>query len=100
MSFYKHHLFCCTNTREPGHKRGSCGEKGAENLRVYMKSKAKELGLENTRVNSAGCLDRCELGPCVVVYPEGKWYRCSNRDEIDKLLLAIKNGATATYLEI
>ncbi len=98
--FYQNHIFCCTNTREPGHRRGSCGQGGAEELRAYMKSKAKELGLENTRVNNAGCLDRCELGPCIVVYPQGTWYRCSTEEEADTILNAIKNGTAASHLEL
>jgi (2Fe-2S) ferredoxin len=51
-----------------------------------MKAKAKQLGLKNVRINSAGCLDRCELGPTMVIYPEGVWYRCRTREEIDEVL--------------
>src|SRR5690348_2661776 len=61
--FYRQHVFCCTNTRPPGHPRGCCSEKGSEKLRNYMKVRAKELGLADLRINAAGCLDRCELGP-------------------------------------
>lgn len=100
MGYFQTHIFCCTNTREPGHRRGSCGEKGAEGLRSYMKSKAKELGLEKARVNSAGCLDRCEHGPCIVVYPEGTWYKCTTKEEVDQLLTALKQGTKASALEI
>ena len=85
-SYYDAHVFCCTNRRADGHPRGSCAEKGGEALRDYMKSKAKALGLNNVRVNSAGCLDRCELGPTVVIYPEGVWYSISTREEIDEVL--------------
>lgn len=52
-----------------------------------MKARAKELGLSDVRINSAGCLDRCELGPTVVVYPEGVWYHCETRDDVDEILL-------------
>src|SRR5690349_21653830 len=69
--FYASHVFCCTNTRPAGHPRGCCSEKGAEKLRNYMKVRAKELGLRTTRINAAGCLDRCEFGPTMVIYPEG-----------------------------
>ena len=48
--------------------------------------KARELGLNNVRINNAGCLDRCELGPSVVIYPEGIWYSCATREEIDEVL--------------
>jgi (2Fe-2S) ferredoxin len=98
--YYQHHIFCCTNRRAEGHERGSCAQKGSEALRNYMKSRAKELGLAGTRVNAAGCLDRCELGPVVVVYPEGTWYRCSTKEEVDEVLLAIKNNKTVEHLRL
>ncbi len=84
--FYKQHVFVCTNEREPGHPRGCCKEKGSVDLRDYMKAKTKELGIKNVRINNAGCLDRCELGPNMVIYPEGVWYRASNFEEVDEVL--------------
>lgn len=51
-----------------------------------MKARAKELGLQGVRVNSAGCLDRCEFGPVIVIYPEGVWYRAEKREDIDEIL--------------
>ena len=51
-----------------------------------MKAKAKEMGLKRVRINSSGCLDRCELGPTVVVYPEGVWYRCETKEDVDEVL--------------
>ncbi len=96
--FYKTHIFCCTNKREAGAPRGCCADKNAEKLRNYMKSRAKELGLEKTRINAAGCLDRCELGAVMVVYPQGIWYRYDNETDIDKILQAVKNGAVVERL--
>ena len=84
--FFREHVFVCTNRREPGHPRGSCADKGSEHLRDYMKSRARELGIKGIRVNSAGCLDRCELGPSVVIYPEGVWYSCATKEDIDEVL--------------
>jgi len=51
-----------------------------------MKVRAKELGLAATRINAAGCLDRCELGPTMVIYPEGVWYSYRNTADIDEIL--------------
>ena len=51
-----------------------------------MKSKAKQLGLGNVRINTAGCLDRCELGPTMVIYPEGVWYSVANKADVDEVL--------------
>ncbi len=84
--YYAAHVFCCTNRRPAGHPRGCCAEKGAEALRDYMKGKAKDLGLKNVRINNAGCLDRCELGPTMVIYPEGVWYSIASEADIDEVL--------------
>lgn len=84
--YYEAHVFACTNKRQAGHPRGSCADKGSEELRDYMKSRAKDLGLKKVRVNSAGCLDRCELGPTVVIYPEGIWYAVTSKADIDEVL--------------
>jgi (2Fe-2S) ferredoxin len=84
--YYETHVFICTNRRPDGHKRGSCAARGSEPLRDYMKARAKELDMEGVRINSAGCLDRCELGPCAVLYPEGIWYRVDSREAADQVL--------------
>lgn len=84
--FYQHHVFCCTNRREPGHTRGCCAEKNAEALRDYMKNRVKALGIAKTRINNSGCLDRCELGPTMVIYPEGVWYSCKSKEDIDEVI--------------
>ena len=55
-------------------------------LRDHMKDKARALGLKNVRINASGCLDRCELGPTVVIYPEGVWYACATKEDIDEVL--------------
>jgi (2Fe-2S) ferredoxin len=51
-----------------------------------MKARAKELGLARVRINGAACLDRCEWGPAIVVYPEGIWYRVQNETDVDLVL--------------
>lgn len=84
--YFDFHVFVCTNRRPDGHPKGSCAERGAEKLRDYMKVRAKELGLRMGRINSAGCLDRCECGPCMVIYPQGIWYQVRNNDEVERVL--------------
>ncbi len=80
------HVFVCANRRPDGHPKGSCGTKGSERLRDYMKARAKELQIPRIRINSAGCLDRCEYGPCLVIYPQGVWYRVNNESDVDAVL--------------
>lgn len=84
--YFDAHVFVCCNRRPEGHPRGSCAARGSERLRDYMKARAKELGLRRVRINTAGCLDRCELGPCVVIYPEGVWYRVGSPEDVDAVL--------------
>jgi len=84
--FYQRHVFCCVNERPAGHKRGCCKEKDAVRLRNYLKARVRELGLAGVRVNAAGCLDRCELGPTMVIYPEGVWYSCRTPEDVDEIL--------------
>jgi len=84
--YFQHHVFFCTNRRPDGHPRGCCAAKGSEELRDYAKKRAQNLGLAGVRINAAGCLDRCEHGPCVVIYPEGVWYKVETRADVDAIL--------------
>ncbi|MET4805832.1 (2Fe-2S) ferredoxin domain-containing protein [Limibacillus sp. MBR-115] len=85
-AYYRCHVFCCINERPEGHPRGCCKERGSVRLRNYMKARAKELGIDGVRINQSGCLDRCELGPVMVIYPEGIWYRYDTLEDVDEIL--------------
>ena len=87
MSYYDRHVFFCCNQRTNG--EACCADKGAQDMRDYAKKRVKELGLSGpgkVRVNQAGCLDRCEEGPCIVVYPEAVWYTYVDRADIDEII--------------
>ena len=89
MSHYQRHIFFCTNIREDGADRPSCGRCGSAELRGYAKKRMKELGLTGegkVRVNTSGCLDRCEEGPTCVVYPEGIWYTYVDEFDVDEII--------------
>jgi (2Fe-2S) ferredoxin len=87
MSYYRHHLFFCTNSREDGSQ--CCAQCNAKASRDYLKQRTKELGLTGAggvRVNTAGCLDRCAEGPAIVVYPEAIWYTYIDNADLDEIL--------------
>ena len=87
MNYYEHHVFFCCNQRTDG--RVCCNARGAQELRDYAKARVKSLGLAGkgrVRVNQAGCLDRCEEGPVIVVYPEAVWYTYVDRDDVDEII--------------
>jgi len=51
-----------------------------------MKQQARRLGKRAVRINQAGCLDRCELGPVMVIYPEGVWYAYRTQADVDEII--------------
>jgi (2Fe-2S) ferredoxin len=89
MSYYAHHVFFCTNQRDADAPRPCCATKDASAMRDYAKKKIKAAGLAapgKVRVNNAGCLERCEEGPCLVVYPEAVWYTYVDQHDIDEIV--------------
>jgi (2Fe-2S) ferredoxin len=72
---FERHVFVCENRRPDGHPRGCCAGKGGAEVQSALKAALKAAGLQTrVRANSAGCLDACEQGVAMVVYPEGVWY--------------------------
>ena len=88
MSYYKHHMFICTNQREDG--QPCCASAGNPQAMIdHAKKRLKAEGLAgegNIRIQKAGCLDRCALGPVAVVYPEGVWYTFIDTSDIDEII--------------
>ena len=101
MSYYKYHLFFCTNRRE---NKACCQDFAAQEMRDYVKTQVKTLGLAGkggVRINSAGCLDRCSEGPVVVVYPEEVWYTYVDKSDIDEIIEShLQNGQVVERLKI
>jgi (2Fe-2S) ferredoxin len=87
--YYQKHVFFCLNQREESEGRPCCFNKGAQQAQEHAKKRVKELGLNGhgkIRINKAGCLDRCEEGPVMVVYPEGTWYTYIDTQDIDEII--------------
>ncbi len=81
------HLFVCCNQREPGHSRGCCDPEGSEALRERFKQELKQRNLGPlVRANKAGCLDQCEQGPSVVIYPQGIWYGGVTLEDVPRII--------------
>jgi len=87
MSYFQRHIFFCLNEREDG--RPCCADRGAQAMQEHAKKRVKQLGLSGhggVRVNKSGCLDRCELGPVAVVYPDAVWYTYIDASDIDEIV--------------
>lgn len=86
MPQYDRHLFVCENVRPDGHPRGCCAAKGGAAVRARFKTLVAQHGLKGrVRANMAGCLDQCERGVTVVVYPEGVWYGAVTVEDADEI---------------
>ena len=87
MPQFDRHVFVCTNERAADNPRGSCKAKGGIELRDYLKKALSGMGLaKRIRANTAGCLDQCEHGIAVVVYPEQVWYTLANTADVDEIV--------------
>ncbi len=87
MSFYKYHVFFCTNQRQAG--EACCANFNARKVRDHAKQRIKELALDGpgkVRINLAGCLGRCDKGPVLVIYPEGVWYTYVDTEDVDDII--------------
>ena len=102
MPYYRYHVFFCTNLREDG--SACCQRFDARSMRDYVKKRSKQLGIAGpggVRINTAGCLDRCEEGPVMVVYPEGVWYTKVKPEDVEEILEShIIGGKKVERLEL
>jgi (2Fe-2S) ferredoxin len=84
---FQRHVFVCINERPADHPKGCCKAKGGVEVRDRLKAELSARGLSKTiRANNAGCLDQCEHGVTVVVYPEQVWYGGVTVDDIQEIV--------------
>ncbi len=87
MARFEHHIFICTNQRPPVNPRGCCDPEGLGGLQLVFKQELAARGLKAAvRANRAGCLDQCEHGPTVVIYPEAVWYGGVRPEDVAEII--------------
>jgi (2Fe-2S) ferredoxin len=87
MPPFTHHLFVCCNQRSSDNPRGSCDPDGSGQLRSALKACLKRHKIQGVvRANSAGCLDQCELGAVLVIYPAAIWYGHVTLDDVERIV--------------
>jgi (2Fe-2S) ferredoxin len=87
MPTFQRHVFVCINERPADHPKGDCKSKGGAEVRDALKKALSARGIKSeVRANNAGCLDQCETGVTVVVYPEQVWYGHVTVADIDELV--------------
>jgi (2Fe-2S) ferredoxin len=87
MKRFEKHIFVCENKRSADDPRGCCFDKGSVEIKAKFKQRIKELGLKGiVRANASGCLDSCEFGVSVVVYPEQIWYAFVTLNDVEEII--------------
>ena len=107
MARFERHLFICINERDDCDARGCCATTGGKEVASWFKAEGKARNWKGrVRANKAGCLDACEFGPVVVVYPEQVWYSPRTLEDVrticdqhidggvvvDELVIPVLNG--------
>jgi (2Fe-2S) ferredoxin len=84
---FPRHVFVCLNERTPDDPRGCCLARGGAAVRDAFKKELAARGLHRTyRANNAGCLDACEHGVSVVVYPDAVWYGHVTPEDVPEIV--------------
>ncbi len=102
MPNFDHHIFICTNQRPPENPRGCCDPTNLGQLQLQFKQELAARGLKgNVRANKAGCLDQCEHGPTIVIYPEAVWYGGVTAADVAEIVEShLVNGVPVARLQL
>lgn len=100
MPNYRHHVFVCANKRPPGPPKGSCGERGCQDVLLALTEEIERQELfETAKVNTTSCLGPCQQGPTLVVYPEGVWYTGVQEKDVQEIVIShLVNGVPVDRL--
>ncbi len=102
MPFRERYLFVCTNRRPDGHPKGSCAERGSEEIVVKLKEALARRGVakELARACSSSCLDMCETGVTVLQEPEHAAYGRVRLEDVDAIADAVVRGEVVRRLMV
>ena len=101
MPHRERYLFVCTNRREDGNPKGSCAQKGSEELLKRLKGALLERGLGKTvRACSTSCLDLCEVGATIVLEPDHIVYGNVTLGDVNAIADGIAKGEVVERLVV
>jgi (2Fe-2S) ferredoxin len=102
MPFRQRYLFVCINSRPEGHPKGSCAQKGSEEVVLALKTALAQRGVAKdvVRACSASCLDMCETGISVLQEPEHVAYGHVRLEDVEAIADAAARGQVVERLVI
>ncbi|MDL2220746.1 NADH-quinone oxidoreductase subunit NuoF [Eubacteriales bacterium OttesenSCG-928-N14] len=79
MNFYRSHVLVCGGT--------GCTSSDSPAIMAEFERQIKAQGMEDEiQVIRTGCFGLCELGPIVIVYPEGAFYSRITVDDVSEIV--------------
>ncbi|MGI6538616.1 MAG: NADH-quinone oxidoreductase subunit NuoF [Caldicoprobacterales bacterium] len=79
MEFYRSHVLICGGT--------GCHSSGSSDIREVFQTELKKNHLENeVLLVQTGCFGLCEVGPVVIVYPEGAFYSRITKEDVPRIV--------------
>jgi (2Fe-2S) ferredoxin len=75
----KYQVLVCAST--------GCISNNSKDVLARFQTKVKEVGIEDkVDVVQTGCQGLCEMGPVVIVYPQGAFYAKVQVQDVDKIV--------------
>jgi (2Fe-2S) ferredoxin len=85
------HVLACTASH--------CAAKGANDVLMLLRREVLRRGLDKTiLVNNCGTIDLCDIGPNIVVYPDGTIYAGVSKADVPELVDALAAGTVVERL--
>jgi len=92
----QYHILVCNSFRATGAPQGVCNKKGAMSLMQYLQEGINDRGIDGVTISLTNCLNVCDRGPVMVIYPQNSWYGQITEERIDGILDALETGSVAT----
>ena len=85
MYWNRKHVLICTASH--------CAQKGAQQVAGRLRIELKRKGLDvDVLANTCDSIDLCDIGPNIVVYPEGTIYHGVTVKDIPDLIASLREG--------
>lgn len=98
MNKPQYHFLICNSFRANGEPQGVCNKKGAIQLLQHLQCEVADRGIDAI-ISTTSCLNACEKGPILIVYPNALWYYELTEQKIDEILDAIEEGNPVESLQ-
>ncbi len=85
MYWCRAHVLVCTANH--------CSQKGAQQVAARLRLELKRAGLDaEVMVNTCDSIDLCDIGPNIVVYPQGWIYRNVQVGDLPEVIESLRHG--------